>query len=302
MLSLLIALMTTQTFGYWSSGHMIISRIAYEDLIQNSPEVYKVVEKDLKEITQYTYEDKHMFVEAAIWADSLKEISLDALDNWHFVDTPYIMDQAKVTPEYEKMNATWIIDQIIKTLTDKRHPKFDNELSRSFSWRYLLHVVGDLHQPLHATSMYSEKFTHGDLGGNLFKIKFPNNTQITNLHALWDACVNQYGSIYAPLNDTEWDLISKYAKDLTDKYPRESVKDRVSILDQHIWAQESFDLSKSIVYNGIKENEEPSVQYVETGREIVNQQVAIGGYRLADIIRKIYKKSQSGVENILISE
>ena len=125
-----------------------------------------------------------MFVEAAVWADSLNEISFDTLDNWHYVNTPYHMDGSEVTPIYEKMNVTWAIDQIIKTLTDHRHPKFDNTLSRSFSWRYLIHIVGDIHQPLHATDMYSQKFTKGDLGGNLFKIKFSNNTQIDNLHAL----------------------------------------------------------------------------------------------------------------------
>ena len=42
--------------------------------------------------------------------------------------------------------------------------------------RYLLHVVGDIHQPLHSTNYFNGTFKTGDLGGNLIKMTLPNGT------------------------------------------------------------------------------------------------------------------------------
>ena len=52
--------------------------------------------------------------------------------------------------------------------------------------RYLLHLIGDIHQPLHSTDMFNETYKTGDLGGNLIKVKLINGSSI-NLHAFFDA-------------------------------------------------------------------------------------------------------------------
>jgi hypothetical protein len=52
--------------------------------------------------------------------------------------------------------------------------------------RYLIHVIGDIHQPLHATAMFNDgMFKNGDQGGNLFKITYASG--IDNLHKLFDS-------------------------------------------------------------------------------------------------------------------
>lgn len=51
-------------------------------------------------------------------------------------------------------------------------------------FRFLVHLVGDIHQPLHTVSLWDNQFPKGDQGGNLFAISFQN---ISNLHALWDS-------------------------------------------------------------------------------------------------------------------
>jgi hypothetical protein len=52
--------------------------------------------------------------------------------------------------------------------------------------RYLIHVIGDIHQPLHASELFNDGlFVNGDQGGNLFKIKYKDH--IDNLHKLWDS-------------------------------------------------------------------------------------------------------------------
>lgn len=57
---------------------------------------------------------------------------------------------------------------------------------RAFMARFLLHLVGDIHQPLHNTNMFNGTFKTGDLGGNSVKIHTKTNYS-TNLHAYLDA-------------------------------------------------------------------------------------------------------------------
>lgn len=57
--------------------------------------------------------------------------------------------------------------------------------------RYLVHVVGDVHQPLHASSLFNDRFPKGDQGGNLFLIKLDEN--IDELHKLFDSGANKLG-------------------------------------------------------------------------------------------------------------
>jgi len=59
------------------------------------------------------------------------------------------------------------------------------EFEKSLLIRYLIHVLGDVHQPLHAVELFNEQFPKGDQGGNLFLIKYING--IENLHKLFDS-------------------------------------------------------------------------------------------------------------------
>ena len=63
------------------------------------------------------------------------------------------------------------------------------DLSDSFHLRLLIHYIGDIHQPLHASSRYTKDYPEGDEGGNAFKVHVNASEQITNLHALWDSVV-----------------------------------------------------------------------------------------------------------------
>lgn len=61
---------------------------------------------------------------------------------------------------------------------------------RAFMARFLEHLVGDIHQPLHSTSMYNTTFKNGDMGGNLIHLEFDNGNSM-NLHAYLDSMAGQ---------------------------------------------------------------------------------------------------------------
>lgn len=71
--------------------------------------------------------------------------------------------------------------------------KISNEdEAKSFALRLIIHYVGDIHQPLHASSRVDSKYPKGDAGGNFFKV--PSKDGVKNLHAVWDAGVYQYST------------------------------------------------------------------------------------------------------------
>lgn len=61
-----------------------------------------------------------------------------------------------------------------------------NTAERALFARYLTHVVGDMHQPLHSVALFNASCPKGDGGGNFFKVKMPNGT-LQNFHSFWDA-------------------------------------------------------------------------------------------------------------------
>jgi hypothetical protein len=66
-----------------------------------------------------------------------------------------------------------------------------NEIEgRSIALRIFMHLVGDVHQPLHATSRWTKNHPKGDKGGNKFLIK--RHKSVKNLHSLWDSGVFAY--------------------------------------------------------------------------------------------------------------
>ena len=281
VIAIALLLLAVPSMAFWSTGHMIIARIAMDELKNKDPALFNKIQNEIDILTDFSMERDHSFVESAVWADDNKAIQWSAFNEWHFVDTPVIAPDFTGETEIENMNATWAIHEMYKTLNHKK-PKFDSGLALSFAWRYMIHLVGDIHQPLHASSLYSAKFPNGDRGGNSFKINYPDNKEIKNLHALWDACVDQYGSIWAPASAEEWDNLGKFAANITAQFPRDKVAQRVRELDERKWATEMNQIAKDVVYDGIEPNSTPSAEYIARGRQVVNEQLAVGGYRLAD--------------------
>lgn len=106
--------------------------------------------------------------------------------------------------------------------------------------------------------------------------------------------------MYAPLSDRQWDQMTHIVHDLTEAYPRSKVEQRVKILDERKWAQEMYDISKNYVYNGIKSGDTPTEAYIDRGRQVVNELLAVGGYRLADYMMSLHHNGSDSVVSDLL--
>ena len=195
---------------------------------------------------------------------------------WHFVDNPYFMGDFHKDIKENDQNVT----TAIRELSDKlRNPSEDQD--GSYQLRCLIHYVGDIHQPLHATTMYSEKFRNGDRGGNSFRLRRKDG--ISELHALWDSVVTEYANDWAePLSSDSWQAVGEASSSIREENPRGRLF--LNKKDPAEWSQESLEISESFVYKNIKEHTWPSASYISFGKKIAEQRLAYGGYRLADLL------------------
>ncbi len=90
---------------------------------------------------------------------------------------PDIINWLKQTGNYQS-------SFVYQTMTSSLSGLSDEEL-RSYALRLLIHYVGDIHQPLHATSRVNPQYKKGDAGGNFVAI--PNIGGAKNLHSVWDS-------------------------------------------------------------------------------------------------------------------
>jgi hypothetical protein len=119
-----------------------------------------------------------LFLIAADWPDWLKnfknaakkkdaegvEIFKQHVENWHFLDIPYVFpDKNHFSGKLPKPKEL----DIVKALTTDvpAGHKDDDPARRAIALCWLLHLVGDIHQPLHGTTRFSDDYPEGDVGG-----------------------------------------------------------------------------------------------------------------------------------------
>jgi len=162
-----------------------------------------------------------------------------------------------------------------------------NQFEKSMMARYLIHVVGDVHQPLHASSFFDdEKFKNGDEGGNLFLINYSEN--ITNLHKLFDSGIGSLSdSSQRPLNKTSLENLKKQARLFMKELPKNNLSEFYSNTNFSDWIEESHEIDQDFIYKNIKFNLTPSEEFINASLIIVKRRITLGGYRLAKLFKDI---------------
>ncbi len=285
-------------FAWWDPGHMVVAMIAYLNLTESARE-----EVDrLTDILEEDYAQVNHFIITGPWPDDLKEDEVRTYDHWHYTNLPYNPYQLPLPPLPE-INAVWAIRQMQAVLASERAA--DVEKARHLA--FLVHIVGDLHQPLHSTTMYTPQQPEGNLGGNRFRLTGRWN----NLHALWDdACgltsdygdIRPYGQTKEPLSEEQIQRIRSLAMDIADQHPKSSLPIHRE-LDPDAWALESHDLAIEHAYRALigmnsdgsprylQPNDTPPEDYLKHGQEVAKKQLVLAGYRLAEILNQLFGDS-----------
>ena len=142
----------------------------------------------------------------------------------------------------------------------------------------ILHVVGDIHQPLHAATRVSSQFPQGDRGGNL--VPLSGSPVAKNLHAYWDRGA---GLLITKRRYTQAQL-TKRAASIERRWPCQL--NAMDINPVH-WADESHALAVSKAYKELPGDSAPDKHYQQLTKKIAEQQIALAGCRLGALLNKI---------------
>jgi len=103
-------------------------------------------------------------------------------------------------------------------------------------------------------------------------------------------------TLHVPLSDTDWDAQGVIAQRIMAENPASGIPD-VDSLDPNVWSKESFDISASVIYKGVHENEKIPQEYIDAMLPVAERRIATGGYRLANVLKHMdlttaWKKSE----------
>jgi S1/P1 Nuclease len=260
-----------QALAWNALGHQIIAQIAYDNMTNKA----KRLSNSYNQALDVVYAPQ-TFVSAAPWLDALYyKQGVPWFRRLHFVNWKFSKEGAKFA-NCEPMNAIWAIEQALEVISNTQSSPFDKGLAL----RIVIHVVGDIHQPLHATSLVSASHPKGDQGGNLFPLK---KTAIAkNLHTYWD----NGGGFLKKKGEKKLSLIKNMAHALEKEWPCHWKREERNL---KLWAKQSHQLGIRVAYQ-IKPNTKPSKAYQLRAQKVVKKQLAIAGCRLAAVLNTVNQK------------
>jgi hypothetical protein len=187
---------------------------------------------------------------------------------WHFIDTPFSTDGTPLPP-VPVPNVVERIGVLRATLASNAAGM---EKLKSYDLVWLLHLVGDIHQPLHAATRVSKALPNGDDGGNLVKLCASCRDE---LHGFWDSVLGT--------GDTPSAIVSAASAMHVATGPQ------TTVLDPQKWADEGFAIAKSDVYHTpIGNGAGPFTltdTYKQNAKKIAGERVALAAARLANILK-----------------
>lgn len=211
--------------------------------------------------------------DAAIWADVVKAARPETA-SWHYVDIP--VGATRYDPERDCGEGNCLVAQVERwraVLSDPRSLPAE----RREAVKFLIHLIGDLHQPLHCAD-------DRDRGGNEVLVTFfgeaaePNRRRPWNLHALWD-----HGLLgRAGLTEVE------YARRLSKWLETRSIA-RIQQGTVADWAWETHRAAVEQAY-AVPEDRRLDEGYYRASLPVMDELLAKAGVRLARVLNEAFRK------------
>ncbi len=299
-----VALVVCVSLQAWNAaGHRTIAYIAYSRL---SPQTRARLDTLLQSHPDYPRWVRDIppaerplaaFLHASVWADEIRldpayhnepreaPPSTQAPDqfrhqNWHYVDEPLAGGFAEVHID-DSLNPSWhdapnVVTQI-RAMEAILSNRSNSAAARAWALAWLLHLVGDIHQPLHCASRYTpgpDGRMENDAGGNRIRLAASDH----NLHAFWDDLLGFDDSLAS---------VKQMGEGLAAATP--PAKGRSNERD---WQAEGARLDQAIVYPGLAYAKsrstglEVSPEYRRVALAVAGQRVAVAGDRLAAVLNR----------------
>jgi hypothetical protein len=320
------AVAATPGLAWIDTGHKVVAFVAWEELTPATRAAATAIlkghpryDKDL--LSGGTLEavpaaetaalspaevDRRVFAAAAVWPDLIKAPSHPfrirlGHSNWHFIDLPYVVPttrpgDAAAEPPAEARKGSGpqnIVEALTQCTAELRDPATPAD-QRAYDLCWVIHLVGDIHQPLHACSLFDAQFPKGDQGGNSEVVLKDGRYQNTkhNLHLIWDSLPGDFAT-------DDLDRFEANGLHGDPAYAR-STYPQLGVTDFMAWAKESQQLAIDDAYldghltaatGGFGDRTAQGVTvpalppgYMRNAEHVAMRQVTLAGYRLADLL------------------
>lgn len=284
MLAAALALAPSSARAWGDEGHRVIALVAYAHL---APAVREKVDEILREDTDALTEPD--IASRATWADRFRDSDRNTSKRryaltreWHFVDVELdgpdlgaacFGHPATAAPASDGPAKACVVDRIEAFAAELRDPLPSPE--RTIAFKFLLHLVGDVHQPLHAADNH-------DAGGNAVIVLFGRRPTGEPLHAFWDTTVVKW------LGKDPVEVAASLDQRLgapCEGWQQGTPAD---------WAMESFTISRDFVYQlgeqTTDERDQPAYRlttdYQRRAADVAAEQMEKAGCRLALVLNE----------------
>jgi hypothetical protein len=293
--SLVLMLACSSVMAWSKPGHMVHAAIAYEELRAKDPRLVQRIAELMSQhpdrgsfgvaVNGAREEERarRLFAEMARWPDDIRGGTYDH-PTWHYASKPLIdpaRPPATAPADAYSGSAIEAFALNAKVASDVHA----SAVERTVALCWIFHLVGDIHQPLHAGDWHSTLYPEGDLGGGRQYVLDPQTRQPTSLHGYWDGVISRTGEVTPAF---------ERARELRAKFPRSEFSElaaKPAAGDFVGWAAESYALARSRAYAGnlstsAAQDKAPalSAAYVADSTLVAEQRVTLAGYRLADLL------------------
>ena len=307
---LLIAAGAANQCRAWNDrGHMTVAYVAYKQLnpttrdrvdalLKLNPKYSEWETTINQQVPNASQENKNLmiFMIAATWPDQIKRDKNYTSDGsekgnrpdgspdpnrntgyddflmhkyWHFIDTPFTTDGTALPPIPDPNAQVRIA--LFRSVLASDSP----DALKSYDLSWLLHLIGDVHQPLHASTRVSAADPQGDAGGNNVKLSCTK----CELHFFWDDLLGTNSKLKTVMNAAR-------------KLPKADAT-LAAKSDEKDWIAESFQGAQQNVYvSPIAAGDGPFTitgGYKRASVKLAKERVALAGARLANLLNNELK-------------
>jgi hypothetical protein len=300
----------SSAWAWGCQGHQVVALIAERNLTPHALEMVRQILRDSPidpGLSRYCKEGgTDPMADASTWADDIRPLRPETAP-WHYIDIPPSTSHREIA-RFCALPESCVTQAIPDEIAILRLPGADPQ-KKADALRFLIHFVGDLHQPLHAT-------TNNDQGGNCVPVAFfdalpqlrnpDTESYAPNLHGVWDV------NILARMATGE--TPEEIAFELDQSFRSKIVRWKTATPDVNGWAWESYKVAQKKVYGKLpvripvespqpvrscaddnhisarmlKLNERLEQPYQDVASPVVRQQIAKAGARLALVLNQLW--------------
>jgi len=324
MTAVVISVMASSPHAWDHPGHMTTAAIAFVEIERARPDLIDKIgllflaHPDTAPFWVAVGEARgkervrRMFIECARWADDSKFTPNDRL-TWHSARWAIVAQdappEAKAAAAARQGKPAGQALEALKLNAAMLSNPESQPAERALALCWVLHIVGDIHQPLHVSDLFSKDFPTGNAGATLSYVMDPVTQKPIPLHVLWDSNALRIPSL---------EEVDRHAQAFMKKHPRSSFPELKAhpVSDPNAfreWAKEShqvavdwaYDLQTvsdpnkdqsaeklvrnmiNFILNGVspvQEAPELPAGYWEKLQGTAERRITLAGYRIADLL------------------